>query len=287
MKQIFIFIIFIIFILLFSSCGSKNPTIRNNIKKNISDNLSVGIESYKSGNLESATLFLQQALKDAYSIDSIDDIILVLQSLTEVNLKNENYSLASNYIFQAESLIGMENNNDNNFLIQKTIGKYYEKTAKTQEDYNKSYQYYIKASESAKKDEEKAQAYNNIGTVKIELNQPDEALEWFIKSKNINESKNIYDSLADNYYNIGDIYEKKGNYAESLTNYNLALKNDKISEHLSGIIEDLKRIASVYSRMGNKDVSLEYYNRALNAAVSINDKNQSDQIKRLIDDQSH
>lgn len=264
------------------SCGSGNPTVRNDVKKRVDDSLTIGVEEYKKGNYDSAKIFLEQALKNAYSIDNGSDIINAMQNLGEISIKLENYSEASNYIFSAQKLAETEKIQTFNFIITLTIGKFYDKTASTSGEYKRALEYYQSAAAMTQKDEEKAVAYNSIGISEIRQGNLDEALVWIEKSRKINESKKIYNAIADNYFNIGEVYEKKGNWNIALTNYNIALQNDKISENSSGIIDDLKSIAQVYLNEGLTDNAILFYSRALNTASSIGNRKEAALIQGLI-----
>lgn len=261
------------------SCGSKNPTVRDTVKKKVSDNRTIGVEEFKKGNYSSARLFLEQALKDAYSVDSVEGMVSALQNLAEVHLKLGNFADASNAVFRARELNEREGLSED-FAVLLTIGKYFERINRT----DLSLQFFEQALQTAKKDEDRALVQNSIGIVKIRQGLLDEAENWVRKSLAVNESKKIHNTLADNYFNLGEIYDKKGDTRNALSNYLLALRHDKISEKSDGIIEDLKRIGQMHQKLGDSPAAVYYYQRALNASEAMGYKSETEAIQQLIKD---
>lgn len=277
-----VLIIFITALFLFS-CGSKNPTIRTTLKKKATDSYSVGMEQYNQGNLPSAKLFFQDALKNATAVDNIEDIIAISLVLTEVHLNLDENTEASNLVFSAKKLAEQEAIQKFNFEIALTTGKYYDKTH-TEKDQRLelALNNYEAAMQYALKDEDKATLYNNIGLVYIQQNKLDEALSIIEKARVINENKQVFDALADNYSNLGNIHTKKGNANEALAAYLQALKHDKTAENSAGIIDDLIRIGKSYQKLSQPDNARNYFQRALKAAESINDKKTMAEIQGML-----
>lgn len=278
MKSIF-FIITVSLVLF--SCGAKNATVREAVKKKISDSQTIGVNEFKKGNYSSAKLFLESALKDAYSIDNVEGMAEAMQNLSEVHLKLGNNTEASNYIFRAKNLSEREGLT-NDFSLLLTIGKYYDKTAAGEADYGKAMENFQAALSCAKTDLEKALIYNSIGITRMKLNRLDEAADWFEKSRAINESGRIYDTLADNYFNLGEVSERKNDFQGAVGYYMKALQYDKIAEKSDGIVEDLKKIGIVYSKLNDNDKAYYYLNRAFHSAESMGYKTDQDEIQKLI-----
>jgi tetratricopeptide (TPR) repeat protein len=248
---------------LLCSCAS---IAKNTMQKKIEDTLAVGVTEYKKGNLSSAQIFFEQALKDAYAVDNSDDEISALQNLSLLYLQKSDFSTASNAIFTAKRIADKENISNYNFSILMGFGKYYQEIASSSADYQTALSYYQSSLEWANKEEEKALVYNNIGIVKIKQGAFDEAFDWIEKSRQIHESKKVLEGLADNYFNLGELYRKKNDNPGALTNYFLALKQDRALENSGSILEDLKNIAAIYETIGDKDNALYYYSKALKNA---------------------
>lgn len=92
---------------------------------------------------------------------------------------------------------------------------------------------YDKAIEECKNaieiDPEYANPYNDIGSYFISLGNYDEALSWLEKAIDTEDSE----SLHYPYYNLGRVYEKKGDWLIALRYYNFALSvnnNYKLAE---------------------------------------------------------
>jgi tetratricopeptide (TPR) repeat protein len=252
-------------------CGTANLSIKNTVKRNISDTLSLGLKEYRSGNLNSAKSYYISALMESYSIDNTPFIIDISQKLSELSLRLSNYNDASNYIFTANNLKEHDNSKEYDFIIFLTMGKYYEKAYENPAGYETALKYYRMAAASAIKAADSASAFNNIGIVEKKLNRLDEAAQWFEKSLQINKGEAIYDALGDNYYYLGEVYLEKLDYQSALTNFMSALQNDKIAEKQYSIMDDLKIIAGVYLKLGRSMDSAYYYQKALNAALSMDD----------------
>ncbi len=277
-------IIIIFSLLAFLSCGSGpgNPSIRNTIKKDVSDTISLGLREYRSGNLNSAKSYYTEALMESYSIDNTALIIDINQKLSELSMRLSNYTDASNYIFAANTVMENENSKEFDFIIYLTIGKYYEKAYDNSWGYEKALEYYMRAAGSATNAQDRASAYNNIGIAEKKLKKPDEAVKWFESSILINEAEHVYDALGDNYYYLGEISDERLDYPSALLNYQSALKYDKIAEKSYSILDDLQKIAADYSKTGQKAESAYFYDKALHTAVSLNAANEIVSISNSI-----
>lgn len=64
--------------------------------------------------------------------------------------------------------------------------------------------------------------YNDIGAYLIELGKYDEAIEWLLKATQAKR----YESYCYPHYNLGRVYEKKGNWVKALEYYELSLKEN-------------------------------------------------------------
>ena len=231
---------------------------------------------------ESARSYYLDALTESYSIDNTGYVISIYQKLSELSLRQANYTEASNYIFTAYSIKGYENTKEYDFIIYLTIGKFYEKAYENTNGYETALKYYQMAYGSAANDQDRAGAYNNIGIAYRKLKRLDEAAGWLEKARQINEGGKVYDSLGDNYYYLGEVYDDKLNYGSALTNYLSALKNDKIAEKTAAILDDLKKIAGDCFKLGRKDESIYYYKRAMYAALSLNAAEDAESISNTI-----
>ncbi|MBI4372212.1 MAG: tetratricopeptide repeat protein [Candidatus Omnitrophica bacterium] len=74
--------------------------------------------------------------------------------------------------------------------------------------------------EAIKIDPDFGNPYNDIGAYLIERGRLDEAIPWFKKAM----AAKRYDSYCYPYYNLGRVYERKGNWQEALKCYESSLK---------------------------------------------------------------
>ena len=81
-------------------------------------------------------------------------------------------------------------------------------------------------------------SYNNIGSYLLKLGKDDEAIEWFEKAIQVDED----DSSCISFYNLGRIFEKKGDWLKALRNYNKAIAIDSNYEPAQNAIIKLSTL---------------------------------------------
>jgi len=109
--------------------------------------------------------------------------------------------------------------------------------------------------------------YLNIGQTYIHLADYEKALTFFNKALAI-ASENFepgHPSILSINMNIGYVYEKKGEYKNALKYYELSLPEDKNNP---SVIKTYSNMASLYSAMKQPEKADEFYNKAINTAVS-------------------
>ncbi len=247
------------------ACSKKNPTVRTDIYNQAQDHLNVGVSEFKKGNYSTARLFLNQALDESYSIDSIQLQVRTMLSIGELEIAQGMFADASNHIFTAWQLSELSETPVVQFNLYATTGKFFAKTS----NFTEAIRNYDMAIRHTGDPAQEAIIFNNIGNVYRRMGDYDRALNYLNKAKRINEMKKLYDQLAGNYYNLGELYLQQEQIQKAHNQYLLALKYDKMSENSVGIIEDLKKLAQCAYLMGKYEVSQIYLNRALRAAESI------------------
>ncbi len=100
---------------------------------------------------------------------------------------------------------------------------------------------------------------NKLGTVYMENDKYDEALDTFFNLLKLCESHNQEDKKGDAYNNIGNIYYHLGDYDRALSYYRKALKFFTKGKR-TGIYNNL---ALIYYETDSLEKSLEYYTKAL------------------------
>ena len=248
------------------SCAS-NPTVRDDVKLALNDRVSVGNEEFRKGNFNTAELFFKEALRDAYSIDDIHSQIMILVSLGEVSLAKNDIEKAADRIHLAKEIAEGSSVKKHDFILNIGIGKLLIRGG----NHDSARNHYYKALKTAGDNKQKAVAYNNLGIVysRDESGRYDRALEYLEKAVRINSRGPVYNQLADNYYNLGNVYFRIEEWKSAMKYYKKALEADRISENSHGIIKDLRRLAETSLRSGDKENALFYYERALRTAEAL------------------
>jgi tetratricopeptide (TPR) repeat protein len=247
------------------ACSKKNPTVRTDILNQAQDHLNVGVTEFKKGNYSTASLFLDQALGESQSIDNIPLQVRVMLSIGELEIAQGQFAQASNHIFTAWQLADISEIPVSRFNLFATTGKFYAKTS----NFIAAIENYEMAIRNTSDPAQEAIIYNNIGNVYRRMGEYDHALTYLGRATRINWAKKIYDQLAGNYFNTGELYLQQEQTVKAMNNYLLALKYDKIAENSVGVIEDLKRLAECAFKLEKYDAAQIYLSRALNVAQNI------------------
>ncbi len=273
-----VFVVFSLLLLVSCGGGAKNPTVRNDIKSQIKDHLALGVEAFATGNLQSSESYLTLALNEAKLIDNMGEQINVLINLGSVYIAQGLTSKASNMIFTAVDMIRYTGIHNYDFNVKIVLGKYYSRM----EMMDMSIKAYKQALRLAKQPNQQAIAYNNLGIILRKTGNNKEALWNLNRAKAINKRKKFYDQLANNHYNIAEIYFEQNDWNNAQRNFMEALTYDKISENPLGIVDDLKRLAEISFTRGNTFLGDHYFARALSVAQSAKSEYKVNEIKALI-----
>ncbi|MCX7820816.1 MAG: tetratricopeptide repeat protein [Brevinematales bacterium] len=276
--------IFFVFAFLIFACGTKDTSVKTQVKTNIEEFKKTGYSFYRKGNLSNAIDYFKKGIELAYSVDSTYQLVDLYCALGDIYLSIGDLENASNNIFMAERIEKYERSK-NSFIVLLSIAKYYVKLfdkTKNEKFIEKAENYFELAQKNIQTDEDWATYYNNYGKLLIKINNFSQALQNFEKAIKINEAKKNYLGVADNFYNIGILYEKQGEYEKALFNYKKALQNDKLVENSDGIYLDNKKIGQIYAKIGNKEMSKYYLEKAKLVAISLNNKDYLDEIEKLL-----
>ncbi|MGC8764464.1 MAG: tetratricopeptide repeat protein [Brevinematia bacterium] len=249
-----------VFLIILTSCGAKETGIKSDIKNNVEEYKKSAISSYMKGDTDTALNYLSQSLEMAYKVDSVKQIVEINNLVAEIYINSGDIISASNYIFNAYNIEKVEGRNfsfDTMLNIARLWMKLYEKT---QSNFylEKSKEAFNVAEKSIKSDEERARYYNNYGKLMLKIMNYEKALDFFLKALKLCENKKNFLVTADSYYNIGRVYEEKKSYEKAIENYKKSLENDKLVENTRGIYLNLKKIGTLYEKLGNTELS-EYY----------------------------
>ncbi len=270
----------IIIILFFSfSCSAKNYTIKDEIKKEISYFIEDANKEFNKGDINEAIETYQKALTLAYSIDKTQYIIIIYLNLTEIYIFQEDFENSKFNLKQAAFLLKYENFPELDHKYFYLYAKYFYKMSnfsKALESVNRCYNY--KASKR-----QTCNSYNLNGLILNNISEYEMALELFKKALKISKSKKYYDLIADNSYNIGNVYYLLKNYESALQYLLEALEADKINEYRPGILNDMLLIGRCYIKIENIDMARYYLNKALEISKRLEKKDYIKEIQRLLD----
>jgi tetratricopeptide (TPR) repeat protein len=144
---------------------------------------------------------------------------------------------------------------------------------KAEEEYKKA-----KEEEFAKGKRYFMEAYNNLGLIALDRNNPEEALNYFtvaykntcLKQMQSNNQENaINPGCFHLIFNLASVYLDAGDYDQAIELYHKAIENFQSS---SGVVSnDLlvkanDLLASTYSQEGNYDQAIKYYHESIEAS---------------------
>jgi len=171
---------------------------------------------------------------------------------------------------------------------------------------NKSYQVGLEVSLKNDNFNQIAQLYGDIGNLRLKIGKTNEALKFHIKSLELAEIHNFKVKKARAKINISQIYERQGDYKQSLKtlqeallickkyklvgflssvyesigdinlsikeyvlaekNYKLALNFAKRLQNSNRIIQSLNKLGKVYQEQNNLNLATQYFKKALKVA---------------------
>ncbi|MDP1801345.1 MAG: tetratricopeptide repeat protein [Bacteroidota bacterium] len=143
-------------------------------------------------------------------------------------------------------------------------------------DPEKAINYYLKAlgiQEKIKDSLGIAATLNNIGLIYNQQNNIPQAIAYFEKSLKIRQQLNDLEGLAGSLINIGAVYNNHGNILKALENYHKALKIYESTNNKKGIALALNNIAFIYQNQNDITKAIEYYNKAFAIQQKLKDKN--------------
>ncbi len=226
------------------------------------------IKSLKSAKI--ALKVFEQHIKNKKNLEQefLHDIGMIYHWMGDFNNALSNYYKA----------IGINNevNKKNNSLVSSinsnigavfyNLGKYEEALEYNQKALDLAINYYGK-------ENTKSIYYFNLGRIHIQMQNFDQAMLYHKLTLSIALNNNNYRQIAQSYYGIGLIYEKKGKHDEALKYF------EKHLEHLANVCEEnnnnllnaLNSIGVIYRQKGQYKKALEYYQKALK--IRTNDPN--------------
>ncbi|KAA3605227.1 MAG: NACHT domain-containing protein, partial [Calditrichaeota bacterium] len=219
---------------------SFRESLSNSIKPTIKKSLHKKIATYLEKNFDELEV-LEELANHYFEANAKKKALVFCLKLGDKAFENKVFQSASKHYQKVINLIDDLKQAKSNFEIYK---KYAQTLASTNE-VDKSVEFYKKASELIRNDDEKkVEILIGLGRVKISAAKMDEAESHLIKSLEICEKNNFFNQKVDALSDLGEIEFQKGNF-------------DKTAEYANQIIEisekeDLKKLVGTsYALLGN------------------------------------
>lgn len=119
------------------------------------------------------------------------------------------------------------------------------------------------------KENQVANAYNQIGVAYKNLSQYDDARKYYTEGIAMARRNKDETSLAVLYMNLGNAHAITGNYQEALDNQLLSIRIKEKTNDRNGLTQSYINTSNIYSSMNQPDLSLEYLYKALGLKESI------------------
>ncbi|MEM7129179.1 MAG: CHAT domain-containing tetratricopeptide repeat protein [Chloroflexota bacterium] len=116
-----------------------------------------------------------------------------------------------------------------------------------------------------------------LGTVHMNLNLLDDALDYYRANLRIKEQINSDLGMGSAFLNIGEVYERQENYSDALQQYQKALaKFETAPNQLARIADVLANLGHLYHAMGQKNEALTHYRKAVTQIETLRARNESE-----------
>lgn len=251
-------------------CSRKAVEIANEIN---SDKYKIetlqfrGIQYSDYDQYDSAFIYLNESLNLSKKVNDFANSAKSLQVIGRNIYSQGDYATALKYYFEALDIYEKNNYKD----IQ--LGWTYRFTGsvfKRQENPEEALNYYLKALDVFLEYDNKkgiASSYNNIGIAYGMLGDRDQELAYYIKALNIATEDNDLYSSSIYLSNLGHIYFTKQEHDTALMYYGQALTIMEELNEHSAMAEFLSHMGSLYMAKGNYNKSLAHFKRALENAL--------------------
>jgi tetratricopeptide (TPR) repeat protein len=117
-----------------------------------------------------------------------------------------------------------------------------------------------------------AEAYYYAGRVYEDLSDSPQAIEFYQKSADIVDSKNMFKLKSLVHCHIGYLFQMQHLYAHALPEFRISYRCDRLNKDTVGMIFNLRDIANTYKCIHKFRHALNYYQTAKYMAIKINDK---------------
>ncbi len=116
------------------------------------------------------------------------------------------------------------------------------------------------------------QLFNGIGESYYEIDNYEQAKEYFELAHDIVENASNTKEKANTFYNLGKVYAKIGEFRTALRYYHQAIETYQAINDQQGVAKAMNTIGVVYFRMDKYDSAIYSYNKTLKLQKEIKDK---------------
>jgi len=228
--------------------------------------INLGDSKYDLGQLDSSLSNYMQALEFYRQTMSDSGQIIALRSIAFVQSDFSNFDLALEYNLRALNIAENSNYEKETGNLLNNIGSIYRKLSK----YDLALDYYkrsLSIRESINDSIGVGGSYSNIGDMFDAKNNLDSAIAYYNIAIKINRLTKKWNYLAVSLSNLSYTYLKVGKEKLALENAYQGLEINESHGYLKGTISTLNMIGVIYSRIGNVDKAIEYYNKSKGAAI--------------------
>lgn len=236
--------------------------------------------SYSSlGDMPSAIDSYLSSLEMAEEQQDTLVIAVVLDNLASVNVDEENYELAEEYLFRALDLNREIDNLRNQITNHISLGVLYKEWDK----YELSEEHYERVLELAEQTGNalsRIQAIYNLGVLYTEMGRTDEALESYRESLRLSEENNIPIGFLYNHAGMGDLYVSQGKYDLAIENYQEALEIAEMVQATDMLKNGLQNLYETADEAGDTNLAYSYLARYSSLIDSLSQTEREEALAR-------
>ncbi|MCC7506008.1 MAG: tetratricopeptide repeat protein, partial [Saprospiraceae bacterium] len=247
----------------FQLAGDENGQTRTQIN--------LGLISLKYRDFSSALQSFQTAVEILEKKDASPILAQAYDNIGGVYSETSDYDSALEYYEKALAIDRATNNKIGMAMRIANIAIVYNRTA----DYLKALEYYqqaLKLNEELGNQRSYANTLTNIGTVYVQLEDYQKAGQYFRDALDLAESQGNQTLIAQNLMNLGNNHFMLEEIGQSEAYYRRALRIYEDAAYEPGIMDAYAKLANIYGTNLDYATALDYFNRALSRAETLDNK---------------
>ncbi|MDZ7717589.1 MAG: tetratricopeptide repeat protein [Balneolaceae bacterium] len=236
--------------------------------------------SYSSlGDMPSAIDSYLSSLEMAEEQQDTLVIAVVLDNLASVNVDQENFELAEEYLFRALDLNREIDNLRNQITNHISLGVLYKEWDKFELS-EEHYERVLELAEQTGNVLSRIQAIYNLGVLYTEMEQTDKALEFYRESLRLSEENNIPIGFFYNRAGMGDLYASQGEYNLAIENYQEALEIAEMIQATDMVKNGLRNLYETAEEAGDTTLAFSYLKRYSSLIDSLSQTEREEALAR-------